>query len=76
MNVDEDYKTQVDEINAGIINYVENKLMGLIDDDNASSIQFYLRNKAPDYKPSIDVDAKVEGELKVNAIFGNDLLKD
>lgn len=75
---DEDYKAKVDAINELMVEGVESKLAGLIDEGNTAAIIFYLKSKAKDkgYGNQVQVDAKVEGEVKVNAIFNQDLLKD
>lgn len=67
-HADEAYKEAVDKVMDLEIEYVECKLGDLIEDGNASAIQFYLKNKSKDFQPTIQVDAKVEGEITVNQI--------
>ena len=76
MDNDEEYKDKVDELMLLEVEYVESKLQTLIENENPSAIQFYLKNKSKDYKPSLDVTAEVSGELKINAIFNDDLIKE
>ena len=75
---DLDYKASVDAINDMMVENVESKLKDLIDSDNTAAIIFYLKTKGRNagYGNEIKIDAKVEGEITVNAIFGKDLLKD
>ena len=75
MSTDEEYKAKVDELMNLEVEYVESKLQNLIENENPSAIQFYLKNKSKDYKPTLDLNADVTGELKINAIFNDDLLK-
>ena len=73
---DEAFQEAVDEIMDLEVEYVESKLQTLIDNEVPSAVLFYLKNKSENYKPSLQIDAKVEGEIKVNAIFNTDLIKD
>ena len=76
--VDKEYKASVDEINDMMVEGVESKLKDLIDDGNTAAIIFYLKTKGKDagYGPQIKVEAEVTGEIKMNAIFKDDLIKD
>jgi hypothetical protein len=67
---DEEYKEQVDAINDMMVEGVESKLKDLIDNDNTAAIIFYLKTKGRDagYGNKIEVDAKIEGENKINPI--------
>jgi hypothetical protein len=75
-NEDIDFKNQVDELMDNQVEDVEDKLLGLIDNDNTAAVIFYLKNKSPNFKPSMKIEAEVTGELKINAIFNSDLIKE
>ena len=68
MNEDEDYKTKVDELMLLEVEYVESKLQNLIENENPSAIQFYLKNKSKDFQPTLKVDGDIKTEITVNPI--------
>ena len=76
MDSDDEYKSKVDELMNLEVEYVESKLQNLIENENPSAIQFYLKNKSDNYRPTLDVNAEVSGELTINAIFTDDLIQD
>ena len=78
MNKDKEYKANVDAINDMMVEGVESRLKDLIDEGNTAAIIFYLKTKGRDvgYGTQIKVEAEVKGELKINAIFNDDLIKD
>ena len=65
---DEAYKDAVDELMDMEIEHVESKLGELIEDGNASSIQFYLKNKSEQYKPQLKIEGDIKTEITVNPI--------
>jgi hypothetical protein len=64
MDNDPKYKAAVDEVQEITIEYVENKLMNLIDSDNVSATMFYLRNRSKAYGEKLEVS----GDISVAAI--------
>lgn len=45
-NADIDFKTEVENIREGVIDFVESKLMNAIKDDNITAIIFFLKTRA------------------------------
>ena len=78
MEHDPEYKTKVEEIYDAEVDGVESILFDLISSGNTAATIFYLKSKGKkrDYGNQIQVDAKIDGEIKINAIFNDDLLKE
>lgn len=75
-NNDPEFKEKVDEIMDLEVENVESKLFDLIQNNNPAGIIFYLKNKSEKFKPSLKIDAEINGELKINSIFSEDLIHD
>lgn len=76
MRTDENYAELVNEILDAQVEAVEGKLLNLIDNENTAAVIFYLKHRSKNYQQALKIEAEVKGDITINAMFNEDLIKD
>lgn len=72
---DEEFAAAVDEINEGIIDVVESKLLTQINDNNLTAIIFYLKTKGRNrgYVEMVDSNVNLSGGVNLRPLTNEEL---
>lgn len=71
---DPEFKDKVLKLGREQIDYVHDKLLAGIVDDNITAIIFYLKNKHPDYRQKLELSGEVTQTKKYSAMSDEELI--